>query len=168
MRPRTTPLQAFTHIAEIARQLDALPTARQLAAQHHISESQVRYIMRLARAGKVEELLAKWKAPTEVLRHAIIARDSSFVQRSDPPRVLDPPPSSPQLDQLCAEVMLAHEMREDRCETLPLQRRPFTPRPRPQTAIIGNRANELIAAREWAEQADENAVEPNPADSQST
>lgn len=54
----------------------------------------------------------------------------------------------PDLDKLLKEVMLEHEFRLDRCETIPLQRRPFKHRPRPQTAIISECAQKLIAQRE--------------------
>lgn len=57
----------------------------------------------------------------------------------------------PDLHKLLKEVMLEHELRLDRCETIPLQRRPFKHRPRPKTSIISERAKELIAQREQRE-----------------
>lgn len=56
--------------------------------------------------------------------------------------------TSREMDELVARVMGDHEMREDRCESLPLQRRGFSRRPRPQTAIISRRAAELTIRRQ--------------------
>lgn len=55
-----------------------------------------------------------------------------------------------ELDSIVAEVMRAHELRQDVPDE-PLIRRPFKPRRRPNTAIISKAAKEAIAAREWAE-----------------
>ena len=50
-RPRTTPLAAYADIADIARQRDQIPSNRDLAEKHHISESYVRHLMKQARKG---------------------------------------------------------------------------------------------------------------------
>ena len=57
----------------------------------------------------------------------------------------------PRFTDLVAEVQKDHLLRQDRCETVPLEKREFKPRPRPKTAIIALAAQEAIAAREWAD-----------------
>ena len=58
MRPRTTPESAYVDIAEVAHQRDKIPSNRDLASKHRISESYVRHLMKLARKG----LLSAWDA----------------------------------------------------------------------------------------------------------
>lgn len=58
MRPRTTPESAYVEIAAVAHQRDEIPSNRDLASKHRISESYVRHLMKLARKG----LLSAWDA----------------------------------------------------------------------------------------------------------
>lgn len=53
----------------------------------------------------------------------------------------------PPLEVVIDDVMHEHEMRADRCETLPMRRRPFKHRPRPKTSIISEAAERAYAKR---------------------
>ena len=61
MRPRTTPLEAYSEIAEVAKQRDSIPSDRELAVKYQISASYVRYLMKVARKG----LLSVWDVSRE-------------------------------------------------------------------------------------------------------
>lgn len=49
-----------------------------------------------------------------------------------------------ELEQLVKEIMEAHEMREDRCETLPLERKRKRKRRRPNTKIITDAVDKIL------------------------
>jgi hypothetical protein len=55
--------------------------------------------------------------------------------------------ATPPLEVVVDDVMHEHEMRADRCETLPMERRPFKRRPRPKTSIIDEAARRAYAKR---------------------
>jgi hypothetical protein len=52
------------------------------------------------------------------------------------------------LQELTVDVMQAHALRLDRCETLPVERRPYQHRPRPKTAIIAEACERKMRERE--------------------
>lgn len=81
-----------------------------------------------ARKARVEKTLAR---DINVPRKS----ESAFQQQTD-------------LEQLCDEVQEMHLNRETICQTLPMEPRGYTPRPRPNTAIIAKAAAEAIAIRE--------------------
>lgn len=55
--------------------------------------------------------------------------------------------SSPPLDAVIDDVMHEHVRREDRCETTPMERKPFQCRPRPKISIIAEAAARAYAKR---------------------
>lgn len=71
MRPRTTPLAAYRECAQIARQRDAIPTDREIAKKYHISEAQVRSIIKQARKGLLNRFLSQLgvsQCPTTIVK----------------------------------------------------------------------------------------------------
>lgn len=63
--------------------------------------------------------------------------------------------SRAQLDELAEQIAAEHLERKDLCQEIPLVRRGFRPRPRPNTAIIADRAREIRENLAWATEADE-------------
>lgn len=53
MRPRTTPIAAYTECADVAAARDAIASNREIAQRYYISESYVRHLIKLARKGKL-------------------------------------------------------------------------------------------------------------------
>lgn len=51
------------------------------------------------------------------------------------------------LEDIVKNVMLEHELRLDRCEVIPLKRRPHEPRARPNTALIAEAAKAKTSKR---------------------
>jgi hypothetical protein len=63
--------------------------------------------------------------------------------------------SAAQINELADLIAAEHLERKDLCQAVPLVRRGFRPRPRPNTAIIADRAREIRENLTWATEWDE-------------
>lgn len=65
-----------------------------------------------------------------------------------------------ELNELADLVKAEHLERKDLCQTIPLVRRGFKHRPRPNTVIISDRAREIRENISWATEWDDEDVAP--------
>lgn len=118
-QPRKVSDEGMAEIVAVAKVRYSLPSDKDLALRCRISESRLQQIMRSVRTN---------------IHNSVGSTKSKLTLE--------------ELEALAVEIMRENDYRLHECDEVPMKRRPFQRRPAPRTALISERAKELIEERQ--------------------